>query len=313
MRTTSLRLGAAGLALALAAAALAFAGRAPAQDPEERAAFEKANAEWRQWRLQRLTSETGWVTLIGLDWLVPGENRLGSAPGSELALPAGKAPARAGVLVLDEGRVTLRPEPGSGLTIGGAPVSAPIELATDQSEEPTLVELGSINFYVLKRGERFGLRVRDREAKLRREFPGLDYFPPDPKLRLTARFTPNPPGTTVVIANVLGMNEPTPSPGKVTLTLGGVDYTLTALDDTGDGRLFLIVGDRTNGRETYGGGRFLYADPPRDGVTIVDFNRLYNPPCAFTPYSTCQLPPRENKLPLRLEAGEKKFAGAPHA
>jgi uncharacterized protein (DUF1684 family) len=311
MRTTLFRLGAA--ALALAASSLALAADTVPESSDDRAVFEKANSEWRQWRLQRLTSETGWVTLIGLDWLVPGENRLGSAPGSELPLPAGKAPARAGVLVLDGGKVSLRPEPGSGLTIAGAPVTAPVELATDQSEEPTLVELGSINFYVLKRGDRFGVRVRDREARLRREFPGLEYFPPDPALRLSARFTANPPGTTVMVANVLGMTEAAPSPGKVTVTLGGVDYTLTALDDTGDGRLFLIVGDKTNGRDTYGGGRFLYADPPKDGVTIVDFNRLYNPPCAFTPFSTCQLPPRENKLPVRLEVGEKKFAGAPHA
>jgi hypothetical protein len=311
MKTTSLRLGA--TALALTASGLALAADALPGNGEDRAAFEKANNEWRQWRLQRLTSETGWVTLIGLDWLIPGENRLGSAPGSELPLPAGKAPARAGVIVLADGKASLRPESGSGLTIGGAPVTSPLELATDQSEEPTLVELGSINFYVLKRGDRFGVRVRDREARLRREFPGLDYFPPDPALRLTARFAPNPPGTTVMVANVLGMTEATPSPGRVTVTLGGADYTLTALDDTGDGRLFLIVGDQTNGRDTYGGGRFVYADPPTDGVTIVDFNRLYNPPCAFTPFSTCQLPPRENKLPLRLEVGEKKFAGAPHA
>jgi hypothetical protein len=301
------------ISLRLAAPLAALAAAALAQTADDRAAFEKANAEWRQWRLERLTSETGWTTLIGLAWLVPGENRLGSAPGSELALPADKAPARVGLVFLEDGKVTLRPEPGAGLTIGGQPVTAPVQLASDQAEEPTLVDLGSINFYVVVRGGKFGLRIRDREAKLRREFPGLDYFPPDPAYRLTARFTPNPPGTQVLVANVLGMSEPTPSPGKVTVTLGGVDYTLTALDDTGDGRLFLIVGDKTNGRETYGGGRYLYADPPKDGVTIVDFNRLYNPPCAFTPWSTCTLPPRENKLPLRLEVGEKKFASPSHA
>ncbi len=304
MKTTSLRLAAP--LVALAAAALA-------QTADDRAAFDKANAEWRQWRVERLTAETGWVTLIGLDWLVAGENRLGSAPGSELLLPADKAPARVGVIALAGGKTTLRPEPGVALTVDGKPVSGEIELKSDQAEETTLVELGPINFYVIERGGKFGLRIRDREAKLRREFPGLDYFPADPAYRLTARFTPNPPGTQVTVANVLGMSEPTPSPGKVTITLGGTEYTLTALDDTGDGRLFLIVGDKTNGRETYGGGRYLYADPPKDGVTIVDLNRLYNPPCAFTPWSTCTLPPRENKLPLRLEVGEKKFAGAPHA
>jgi len=292
-----------------ALALLALAVPLSAQEPPD---FAAENAAWRKWRLERLTSETGWVTLIGLHWLKEGDNRLGSTEGSELPLPADKAPARAGVLRLEAKQVTLVPEPGSGLTTGGQPISAPIVLATDQDAEPTLVELGSLNFFVVVRGERTGLRVRDREAKLRREFPGLDYFPADPNYRVEARFTPNPPGTTVSVANVLGSLDPMPSPGKLTFDLLGETYTITTLDDTGDGRLFVILGDRTNGTDTYGAGRYLYADPPRDGRTILDLNRLYNMPCAFTAFSTCQLPPRENRLPIRVEEGEKKFAGAAH-
>jgi uncharacterized protein (DUF1684 family) len=301
MRRTTTR--AAALALSLAAT-LALGDAPPADD------LEKANAEWRVWRLQRLTSDTGWVTLVGLSWLEPGDNALGSAPGSPLPLPADRAPAKVGVLHLENGKVTLVPAPGSGLMIAGKPVTTRQVLASDAEKEATLVELGSLNFFVVVRGDRIGLRVRDREAKLRTEFPGLDYFPFDPHARIEARFEANPPGTTVPVANVLGMTEPTPSPGRLTFfTLEGREFTITALDDTGDGRLFLVVGDKTNGYETYGGGRFLYTDPPKDGKTVVDFNRAYNPPCAFTPWSTCQVPPKENRLPIRIAAGEKKFAG----
>jgi len=271
--------------------------------------FEKDNAAWRQWRLERLTSDTNWLTLIGLDWLQPGDNRLGSAPDCNLALPADKAPARVGVIRFEDGAATLVPAPGTGLTADGKPVTETMPLSTDRSENATFLELGSLNFYLIQRGDRVGLRVRDRQAKLRLEFPGLDYFPPDPEARVVARFTPNPPGTTLPIVDVIGVTEQMPSPGKLTFSYGGQEFTVTALDDTGDGRLYMIIGDKTNGRDTYGGGRFLYADPPKDGTTILDFNRAYNPPCAFTPYSTCQLPPRENRLPIRIEAGEKKFAG----
>jgi len=295
--------------LLTATASVGAAAATPSSAGDE---FATENAAWREWRLERLTSETGWVTLIGLDWLQPGDNLLGSAPEARLQLPADRAPARVGVLRFAEGKVTLLPEAGTGLTADGAPLGAPLVLGSDSDEHTTLLELGSLNFYLIRRGDRVGLRIRDKEARLRREFPGLDYFPADARYRVSARFTPNPPGTTVPIVNVLGITDQMPSPGRVDFELEGKHYSLTALDDTGDGRLFLIVGDRTNGDETYGGGRFLYADPPQDGATIVDFNRLYNPPCAFTPYSTCQLPPRENKLPRRLEVGEKKFAGGAH-
>lgn len=290
------------LTVLLAAAAFAAAPENPAD-----ATFAQENADWRAWRLERLTSETGWVSLIGLHWLKPGDNTFGSAADAALALPADRSPAKLGVLRLDDGKVTLVPEPGSGLLVDGEPAAGTVTVGTDADEETTRLKLGSLDMYVIHRGDRFGLRVRDAEAKLRREFPGLDYFPANPAYRVVARFVPNPPGTTVRTANVLGMIDDTPSPGRLEFELLGATHSLTALDDTGDGRLFLIVGDQTNGYDTYGAGRYLYADEPKDGVTVVDFNRLYNPPCAFTPYSTCTLPPKENKLPLRIEAGEKKF------
>jgi uncharacterized protein (DUF1684 family) len=295
--------------LALALLALAAPVAAPlAADGD----FQAENRAWRQWRLERLTSETSWLTLIGLHWLAEGDNVLGSAPGAELPLPADKAPARAGVLRLENGRVTLSPASGVALTADGEPVGGPIALQTDADGSATLLELGPLNFFVVKRGDKLGLRVRDRQAKLRTEFPGLDYFSADPRWRVEARFTPSPDGTTLPVANILGDIDQMPSPGTLTFTLAGDEHSLVALDDTGDGRLFMIVGDRTNSIETYGAGRYLYTDPPEDGRVTIDFNRLYNMPCAFTAFSTCQLPPRRNRMPIRIEAGEKKFVAPGH-
>jgi len=298
---------------AFVAALLLAAPLLASPSPPDTGDFAADNAAWRAWRLERLTADTGWLTLIGLDWLHEGENRLGSAEDADLKLPADKAPAKLGVLRLESGKVTLVPEAGTGLTANGEPVSGPLVLGTDVDEDTTLLELGPLNFYVISRGDRLGLRIRDREAELRVHFPGLQYFPGDPKYRIEARFTPSPEGTTVKVANVLGQAIDMPSPGKVTFMLDGQELTITALDDTGDGRLYLIVGDKTNSIETYGAGRFAYAGPPEDGKVVVDFNRLYNPPCAFTAFSTCELPPRENRLPVRIEAGELKFAGPGHS
>jgi uncharacterized protein (DUF1684 family) len=262
---------------------------------DDAATFEKLTLDWRAWRLERLTADTGWLTLIGLTWLEPGDYSIGAAPGSKIALPADKAPAHVGTLTVAGGKVTLHPAPGAGLTVDGKPLTEPTVLVSDAEENMTMVELGPL--------------LRDRQSDLRLHFPGLDYFPIDPSYRVEATFNPNPPGTTIPVADIVGVTEQMPSPGKLTFTLKGHTFTITTLDDTGDGRLYLVVGDQTNGRETYGAGRFLYAPKPVDGKTIVDFNRAYNPPCAFTPWSTCQLPPRENKLPIKIEAGEKKYAG----
>ena len=168
---------------------------------------------------------------------------------------------------------------------------------------------GSLSFFAIRRGDRLGVRVKDSEAATLKAFHGLDYFPLEPKWKLVARFEAAAEPKEIPIPNALGFDEPILSPGHVVFTLDGVEHRLLALDDTGDGRLFLVFGDKTNGRETYGGGRFLYTDPPQGGRVELDFNRAYNPPCVFTPYATCPLPPRENRLPMRIEAGEKSFAG----
>ncbi|HEX8284223.1 MAG TPA: DUF1684 domain-containing protein [Pyrinomonadaceae bacterium] len=289
-------------ALALTAAACA---RAPEPTVPDRAAYERDLEQWKAKRLASLKSEDGWLSLIGLFWFKEGENRFGSDPTNEIVLPEGKVPPRAGTLRLAGGRVTLEAEPGSGIKSGGQDVTT-LELKSDEDGAPTMLELGSLSFHVVKRGERLGLRIKDRENPARAEFKGTEYYPADTKWVVGARFEPYEPPKRVPILNVLGMETEEMAPGALAFEVGGREYRLQALKEKGEEQLFIIFADQTSGKETYGAGRYLYADPPgADGRVRLDFNHAYSPPCAFTRYATCPLPPPENRLPLRVEAGEK--------
>ena len=267
---------------------------------------------WRDKRHTRLSSETGWLTLVGLHWLSPGENAFGSDPGLPVTLPPGKAPKRAGSLVLKDGRVHLDPDPAAGITIDGKP-AGPQVLGSDMDEKTDVVQLGDLSFFVIKRGEKIGVRVRDKSSPVLKGFKGIDYYAPDPKYRVTGTFHPYDPPRKVDIPNVLGTTESMEARGNVTFTLDGKEHTLEpVIDDPEHPQLWFIFKDATSGKETYGGGRFLYAEMPKDGKVTIDFNQAYNPPCAFTPYATCPLPPKQNWLSARIEAGEKTFHGAGH-
>ncbi len=267
---------------------------------------------WKKSRFERLQRPDGWLTLIGLGWLKEGDNAVGSLPESAVRLPADKAPGLLGTIRLAGGKATFTAAPGAGVVAGGAPVGT-IELASDAAEAgPTVLEHGSLRLNVIDRSGKLGVRIKDSGAQALAEFRGLEYYPVDARWRVAGRFAPHAQPQSIEIPTSAGIAQRIDSPGTVTLTLEGVERTLLAFDDTGDGRLFLVFGDRTNGRETYGGGRFLYTDPPANGAVEVDFNRAYNPPCVFTPWATCPLPPPGNKLPLRIDAGEKKYAGAAH-
>jgi len=266
---------------------------------------------WRAGRIERLQRPDGWLTLVGLAWLEPGDNTVGSAPDSAVALPAG-APARLGTIRVDGSGATFTAAPGAEVTADGAPVST-VRMRSDRDGDPTVLVHGSLRFYVIGRNDRLAVRVKDADAPARQRFAGIEHFPVDPKWRVEARFEPAPAGHEVEVPNALGYLEKMNAPGHVVFELGGKTHRLLALDDTGDGRLFLVFGDLTTGRETYGGGRFLYTDPPKDGRVEIDFNRAYNPPCVFTPYATCPLPPPGNRMKVRVEAGEKKYALAAHS
>lgn len=300
------------LLFALCAALLLSASCAPQQQQPlaktTGAAYTGEVEQWKSKRLANLKGEEGWLSLVGLHWLKEGENKVGSDPSSEVLLPEGKSPRVAGSIFLSGGATRIEARPDSGITSEGKPVTS-LDLQPDTSGKPTVLKLGTLTFHVIKRGERLGVRVKDSASPERTNFRGLEYFPTDERWRVEARFEPHNPPKSIPIMNVLGMEEDTPSPGSLVFDLNGQTYRLDALTEEGEPQFFVIFADQTSGKETYGAGRYLYAGPPdSQGRLLIDFNEAYSPPCAFTKYATCPLPPEQNKLPLRVEAGEK-FAG----
>ncbi|HEX7707087.1 MAG TPA: DUF1684 domain-containing protein [Thermoanaerobaculia bacterium] len=269
------------------------------------AAHEQEIRAWQTRRVDRLKEEDSWLTLVGLHWLQPGENSIGSASGNRIVLPA-KAPASAGSLLVREGAVTLRPD--AAMTIAGQPVSGEVPLLADMDEQgPTLVNIGTIQFQVIRRAERLGLRVKDSQAETRLNFAGLEFYPIDPKWRVEARLERYDPPKVIPITDVTGTTAENISPGALVFTHDGQEHRLDPILE--DGRLFIIFKDETSRDTTYPAGRYLYADMPEgDAPVIVEFNRAYNPPCAFTDFATCPLPPPQNRVAVRIEAGEKKYA-----
>lgn len=263
--------------------------------------------EWQAGRAKGLLRDTGWLTLTGLFWLDEGESSVGSGAASQIRLPEGKTPETAGTLTRSGRSVTLTTAPGAFVTVEGNPVGT-IEMKPDTSGAPTIAEVGPVQFFVIERGDRVGVRVRDREHPALTSFRGLEYFPTDPKWRVEARLEPYTPPKQIPILNIVGIVEPLPSPGALVFEIDGKEYRLDPILEEGSDELFVIFADETSGGETYGAGRYLYAQPPGpDGKTILDFNKAYNPPCAFTEFATCPLPPRQNRLLIRLEAGEKAY------
>ncbi len=297
------------LILLLAATVLWAAGaETPAPDPE---AYRKEIETWRKERNEGLKKEDGWLTLVGLYWLKPGENRFGSDPGNPVILPEGKAPGVAGSLHLEGEVVTVRVEPGLAITADGQEVKPGMVVYSEAEKKYLPLQLGPLTFFVIKRGDRFGVRIKDRENPAIASFKGLDNYPIQPEWRIVARFEPYK-DRKIPIANIVGQLQDIPSPGAVVFDWQGKTYRLDALEGGPEGGLFLIFGDPTNGKETYGAGRYIDTEPPKDGKVVVDFNTAYNPPCAFTAFATCPLPPPQNKLALRVEAGEKSYAGGAH-
>ena len=271
------------------------------------ASYEKEVRDWQAGRTKGLLRDTGWLTLTGLFWLDQGESSVGSGEASIVRLPEGKAPESVGTMVRSGKAVTLTTAPGAIVTVEGNPVGS-IEMKPDTSGEPTIAEVGSVQFLVIERGDRVGVRVRDREHPALTAFQGLEYFPTDRAWRVEARLEPYDPPKQIPILNIVGIVEPLPSPGALVFEIDGKEYRLDPIIEEGSDELFVIFADATSGKETYPAGRYLYAKAPgSDGTTILDFNKSYNPPCAFTEFATCPLPPRQNRIPIRIEAGEKAY------
>lgn len=264
---------------------------------------------WQTRRAERLKAEDGWLSLVGLFWLQEGENRFGSDRTKNRVIFPAKAPAEAGTLAMKSGRVTLHPK--ASLTIDGKPVTQPVELRddSDPTQKPTIVQLGSMRFQIIKRGDRYGVRIKDPESETRTHFAGLEYYPIDPRWRVEATFEPYNPPKKIPITDVTGMTSDNISPGALVFTVDGQTQRIDPILEDGSDELFLIIKDATSRDTTYPAGRYLYSPKPGpDGKVIVDFNKAYNPPCAFTDFATCPLPPKQNVLPIRIEAGEKKYA-----
>jgi len=310
------RLGISAFTFILAAA---YPAALPAQAPPHSAAI--GESEWQQqiaaWRAQRekeVSAPNGWLSLAGLEWLKTGINSLGSAPESTVHLPA-SAPAHLGLLtVMGKTVQLLAPQGGfpAGLTANGKP---PREGELDtSSSHPTVIDFQGIELVVLVRGDRFVLRIKDANSPTRTAFHGLNWFAPNPDYRVIGRWIPYHPPQTEKIATVIGTTLNMTAPGLVEFLLDGKVYLLEPVLESGDkSKLFFILRDETSQTTTYQAGRFLTTGLPDHGLEkpghlVLDFNQLYNPPCAYTPYATCPLPPEKNRLPVAIQAGEKRFA-----
>lgn len=276
----------------------------PFSDPEE-SAWKDEVKDWRERRVARLTEPHGWLSLTGLDWLKEGEQTVGSAPSNDIVLSGG--PRRWGTVVMNGDQVSFRTAAGVNVRVDGALVEQ-ARLVSDDQGKPTIVSADSVQFYVVRRGS-LALRVKDSEAPTRVNFEGIDYFDMDMDWRIVAKFEPYPAGKKLEVVNVQGQVELYDNPGVAVFEKDGKTFRLETVIEEGEDRLFIIIADRTSGKETYGAARFLYAPMPQEGYTVLDFNKTYNPPCAFTVYSTCALPPPGNRMNIRVEAGELKYAG----
>ena len=265
--------------------------------------------EWRQKQFTRLSGDQGWLTLCGLFWLNEGENKMGADSSNRIIFPPGTSPAYAGSLWLEHGAVRLQAPKNSGIMLRDSIVTK-MDLQTDEDgfATPTILNLHSLTFQIIERGTQFGVRVKDRKNPALLKFKGMEYFPTDPAWRFETRFEPYTPARIIPIATVINTVENDSCPGAIIFERGGKEYRLDAVMERGtNDQLFIMFSDETSGKETYGMGRQLYTDLPFGNKIVIDFNKAYNWPCVFTEFATCPIPPKQNRLAVRVDAGEKMY------
>ena len=287
------------LRLIVPASLITYSAAILAGDISYRATIE----QWRAQHEAELKADDGWLTVSGLFWLKEGANRAGASTISDIVLPRG--PAEFGVFELRNGSATFRPAPGVDVKLNGKPAGGTIPMKSDAEGKPDRIQYDAFTMFVIHRGERDGIRLKDTQSESRKEFAGLRWFPVKENYRVVAKFVAYQPPKMITIPNVLGETEQDPGPGYVRFTLNGQSLRLDPVVE--DDQLFFIFHDLTSGKETYPPGRFLYTDLPKNGEVVMDFNQAQNPPCAFTAYATCPLPPKQNRLPVRIEAGELNY------
>jgi uncharacterized protein (DUF1684 family) len=263
------------------------------------AAYQAEIEQWRAEREKRLKAEDGWLSVAGLFWLKEGDNSIGADPTCDVALPEGSAPRRAGMITLKGGSARI--------AVANGPTS---EMYSDASGRQNIVTVGRVKLLLISRGGRYAIRMKDNESPMRKNFKGLRWYPADEGWRIRAKFVAYPQPRKLVFNTVAGTKEEMPNPGYASFVRDGKEYRLDAAID-GPG-LFFVFRDGTSNKTTYGGARFLNTENPSNGTVVLDFNRAVNPPCAFTLYATCPLPPPQNRLTLPITAGELKYEGGSH-
>jgi uncharacterized protein (DUF1684 family) len=276
----------------------------------DRKTFIQEELTWRKNRDKEMRTPTSWLNIVGLFWLKEGENKFGTSEENPIKFPEGSAPPFAGSFLLDKGKVTVVAEKGTELKIDGKKTQRS-ELKGDDTEKPDVVELNDLHMWVIKRFDRLAIRLRDLNHMPFKTYTGLDFYPPKEKFKLHAQFHPFPEPKKVEVGTVIGENTIMNSPGYVTFKIDGKVFRLDAFSGKPK-TLFFIFGDETNGKETYEASRFMDAEILENGEVVLNFNRAYNPPCAYTPYATCPLPPPQNQLEISILAGEKKYPDSQH-
>jgi len=260
--------------------------------------------EWQKRRLENLKSENGWLNLVGLYWLNDGENPFGSSEANNIVFPE-NAPEFIGSYSVFQNDITVSIYPDVDVYINDS-LQKEYSVLSDADNNTTKFKCGSFRWYIIKRGDKYGIRLRDLESPLVDKIKEIPSFPIDPKWRIKARFEKFETPVEIAIPNVLGETEYEKCYGKLKFDVEGESYSLMPLGDGVNENFFVIFGDGTSAEETYGAGRFLSVEKPdKNGITYIDFNKATNPPCAFTEFATCPLPPKENFLPVRILAGEK--------
>ncbi len=266
--------------------------------------YEKEMQSWQQKRIQALKDPNGWINLTGLFWLKPGKNSFGSAPTNDFVYQHKNMPSKAGYFLWENQQVYWVSNSGISIKINDSLITKAL-VFEEGKNQASLMALGSLRWNIIQREEKMGVRLRDLASAQLTSFKGTERFALDSNLKLIAHLEPVQQNK-LLIANVLGQISPLASPGKLVFNIKGTTYTLDALEEGEE--LFILFGDATSGKETYPAGRFLYTNKPdANGNTILDFNKAFNPPCAFTKFATCPLPPKQNILPIAIKAGEKNY------